>query len=270
MLSKIEGVEQLNKKEFFEQAKEIQDTLLTSGYENDLYNKRVNRTLYSMDRVIVSRSKTINELINSKNYESVGVLIRSLLELYLSLNYILKKKSDVERKVDSYFYNSKIEEFEKIINLADQFPEESSEHSTEEISNLREQKNQYIQKYNKLFVSGVKNKNKKWYNLDNNGVTSIPKLMTSLDIDYSLYVLIYQLGSMDVHGTGVYSSVHGIVDEQYSALTSVVPIKAAEQLSQIIVLFSLVEIADYYELIKGELKQKIAHMKIYINQLGIN
>lgn len=106
--------------------------------------------------------------------------------------------------------------------------------------------------------------------MDNNGVTSIPKLMKSLDIAHNLYVLIYQLGSMDVHGTGVYSSVDGIVDEQYSALKSVVPIEAVERLSQIIVLFSLVEIANYYELIEGELKQKLGHMKVYIDQLGIN
>ncbi|EJJ0982555.1 hypothetical protein NIN44_002741, partial [Enterococcus faecalis] len=121
---------------------------------------------------MVDRAETICRLCLLNRYDSVGVLTRSIFEVYLYLLYILQK--DTDRRGKAFFYHSRLNNITCMIDFEKNNSGEPSQYSLEEISaevSGAESLNDMKAHYEKLFINLFKYKpkdwrHKHWYNLD--------------------------------------------------------------------------------------------------------
>lgn len=212
-------------------------------------NNNIDFVIYSLSKSIFNRAKTINDLIYIGSTESLGVLSRSLYELYLSIRYILEDRDDSINRANSFIFQSRIDYLNNLSNIEKNLPGSlnySEEHCNREVSgakNINDLITYYKNERKKLFKYKMMNRrdNRHWYDLDQEKKTSILKLMKRLNIDKSLYSSIYGIGSMDVHGTG---SINHIASDL--GIESALQIPVLEKISFVITLDTLKVMKEFY------------------------
>lgn len=233
-----------DKKNFFESGVNCYEKIWRQMDENN-----VDFVIYSLSKSIFDRAKTINDLIYIDSTESLGVLSRSLYELYLSIRYILEDRDDSKNRANSFIFQSRIDYLNNLSNIEKNLPGSliySEEDCNREVSGAKSISDLitfYKNERKKLFKYRMTNRrdNRHWYDLDQEKKTSILKLMKRLNIDKSLYFFIYGIGSMDVHGTG---SINHISSNFGIESASQIPV--LERISFIITLDTLKAMQEFY------------------------
>lgn len=220
-------------------------------FENDSNSSEIDVVLSMFAMNMVDRAETICRLCLLNRYDSVGVLTRSIFEVYLYLLYILLYilQKDTDRRGKAFFYHSRLNNITCMIDFEKNNSGEPSQYSLEEISaevSGAESLNDMKAHYEKLFINLFKYKpkdwrHKHWYNLDQRKKTSIPKLMKRLEIDHSLYSEVYKLYSMDVHGAGLLNYTAALVGKN-----SGLNLATMDNLAKIVVRNSLDAILKYF------------------------
>lgn len=85
------------------------------------YNNKTSYVLHSILINLIERTRTIKILSELKQTESVGILVRSFIELVVSTDYILERETD--KRAQSYFHHYKISMLEKVEKLGEINPE---------------------------------------------------------------------------------------------------------------------------------------------------
>ncbi|EOB3457169.1 DUF5677 domain-containing protein [Enterococcus hirae] len=233
-----------DKKTFFDSGVNCYEKIWRQMDENN-----IDFVIYSLSKSIFNRAKTINDLIHIGSTESLGVLSRSLYELYLSIRYILEDRDDSINRANSFFYQSRIDYFSNLLSIEKNLPgslrynEEHCNHEVSGAKNVNDLITYYKTERKKLFKYKTTDRwdNRHWYDLNQKKKTSLLKLMKRLNIDKSLYSYIYGIGSMDVHGTG---SINHIALSL--GIDAAVQISVLEKISFIITLDTLKALKEFY------------------------
>jgi hypothetical protein len=177
------------------------------------YNDKTNYVVHSIFINLIERARTIKILTDLRQTESVGVLVRSFIELVVSIDYILEKETD--KRALSYFYHYRISMLEKIEKLGKINPEYIDlpkeafvllKEDFENVSTISEVLTKYKKLHDKLYDNSV-NRSQKWFNLHGEKRRNFKDLMLSMGFDEDLYFVIYGFGSVDTHGAGSIGSV---------------------------------------------------------------
>ncbi len=232
--------------------------------------------IISLQNSLVEKAKDINYLLDKKRIQSINIILRSMLEQYVSLIYILKGKTKLKAKL--YIYSFKIQRIEKLIDTMN-FMENMNEYDISENDNIRKIILEKIQrddpKLNSIedYISKLKesyddvqpykpNKKdkfyyEKWYNI-NGKIRGMRNLMKEINIADADYEFFYSLASMDVHGISAFGNVKASKNEL--VLESSLDIKLLESLMTSYLISSAKAITNYYSVnndskIKGYMKQ---------------
>ncbi len=130
-------------------------------FENDSNSSEIDVVLSMFSMNMVDRAETICRLCLLNRYDSVGVLTRSIFEVYLYLLYILQK--DTDRRGKAFFYHSRLNNITCMIDFEKNNSGEPSQYSLEEISaevSGAESLNDMKAHYEKLFINLFKYKPK--------------------------------------------------------------------------------------------------------------
>lgn len=232
--------------------------------------------IISLQNSLVEKAKDINYLLDKKRIQSINIILRSMLEQYVSLMYILKGKTKLKAKL--FIYSYKIQKLVKMITTMNHM-ENMDEYDTSENDSIRKKVleeihrdypqlnsiEDYISHLKKLYddiqPNNPKNKKdfyyEKWYNINGkiDGMRSLMKEIHMTDAEYEFF---YRLSSMDVHGISAFGNVKASKNEL--ALESSLDIKLLESLMTSYLIFSAKAIANYYSVnndskIKGYMKQ---------------
>ncbi|MBE9890740.1 DUF5677 domain-containing protein [Enterococcus faecium] len=232
--------------------------------------------IISLQNSLVEKAKDINYLLDKKRIQSINIILRSMLEQYVSLIYILKDQTKLKAKL--YIYSFKIQRIEKLIDTMN-FMENMDEYDISENDNIRKIILEKIQrddpKLNSIedYISKLKesyddvqpykpNKKdkfyyEKWYNI-NGKIRGMRNLMKEINIADADYEFFYSLASMDVHGISAFGNVKASKNEL--VLESSLDIKLLESLMTSYLISSAKAITNYYSVnndskIKGYMKQ---------------
>ncbi|ELY1999544.1 DUF5677 domain-containing protein [Enterococcus faecalis] len=235
--------------DFVNSSHEIVTYITDNNSENDSSSSEIDAMLGMFAMNVVDRAETICRLCPLNRYDSVGVLTRSIFEVYLYLLYILQK--DTDRRVKAFLYHSRLNNITCMIDFEKNNGDEHSQYSLEEISAEvpgAESLNDMKEHYEGLFINLFKHKPKKWwsrnwYDLDQSKKTNIPNLMKRLEIDHSLYSEVYKLYSMDVHGSNLLNYTAALAGKN-----SGLNLATMGNLAKIVVRNSLEAILNYYKL----------------------
>lgn len=239
--------------------------------------------IITLQKSLVTKAKDIVYLLDKRRIQSIDIILRSMLEQYVSLIYILKDKTKLKAKL--FIYSFKIQKFEKLINTMN-FMESTDKYNTRENENIRKKELQKIQeKFPEInsiedYISYLKDnfaeiqpykpqKKKKsyyekWYNI-NGKIGDMRSLMKEIDMSDAEYEYFYSLSSMDVHGISAFGNAKASNDEL--VLESSIDIKFLESVMTSYLILSAKSIADYYSVkndpkIKGYMKQFEINFKL--------
>lgn len=235
--------------------------------ENSNMSEELDVPLLILGMNIAERATTLLNLCMLERYDSVGVLSRSIFEQYLYLEYILQK--DTEKRACAFHCVSRLNNLNCMIKLEEANPSDPSLYTVEEISKelpgaetLQDLWNHYEDKYLSLFKYRPKAWFKKYfYDLDEKEKTSVSKLMDRLNIDHQMYIIFYQMTSMDVHGTGIFNYVAA-----KSGRNSGVTLNMIEKKTKIIVRNTLGDLIKYYKLDSDEARNQLMIIEDMINK----
>ena len=249
---------------FAEASKEVFNYISS---KNSNMDEDVDVQLLILGMNIAERAITLLNLCMLERYDSVGVLSRSIFEQYLYLEYILQR--DTEKRACAFHCVSRLNNLNCMIKLEEANPSDPSLYTVEEISKelpgaetLQDLRKHYEDKYLSLFKYRPKSWTKKhFYDLDEKEKTSVSKLMDRLNIDHQMYIIFYQMTSMDVHGTGVFNYVAA-----KSGRNSGVTLNMIEKTTKIIVRNTLGDLLEYYKIDPGEVREQLMSIEEMINK----
>lgn len=236
--------------------------------------------IISLQNSLVEKAKDINYLLDKRRINSINIILRSMLEQYVSLMYILKGQTKLKAKL--FIYSYKIQKSVKMITTMNNM-ENMDEYDTSENDSIRKKVleeihrkypqlnsiEDYISHLKKLYDDIQPNNPKikdgiyyeKWYNINGKikGMRSLMKEINMTDADYEFS---YGLSSMDVHGISAFGNAKASTDEL--VLESSIDIKLLESFMSSYLFFSTKSIVDYYSV------KKDPKIKGYMKQLEIN
>lgn len=252
-------------------------TIKLKGQKNEIGSEDI--VIISLQNSILNKVREIDFLIKTNKVQSINVILRSLLEQYVYLMYILDSQTVLKAKL--FIYSYKIQMYEKTlktIRLMNSGPSydtrESEKILHEQLKKIQEYHPEmnniedYIFHLKKQFDELTPNKKaenyskyEKWYNIDNK-TKGMRALMKSIGMNDAEYEYMYSLTSMDVHGISAFGNVKAKKDE----LTLEIPInlKFVETLMSSYLLFSSKKIIEYYSV------QNDSKIKGYVKQFEIN
>ncbi|HHQ6406877.1 TPA: DUF5677 domain-containing protein [Enterococcus faecium] len=236
--------------------------------------------IITLQNSILNKARDIVYLLERKRIGSIEIILRSMLEQYVSLIYILKDQTQLKAKL--FIYSFKIQKFEKILNTM-KFMENTDKYDTSQNELIREKELKKIQEkfpqinsiedyihYLKNLFDEIKphktaNKNnlyyEKWYNI-NGKINNMKDLMKEINMSDAEYEFMYKLSSMDVHGISAFGNVKATPDEL--VLESSLDIKLLESIMTSFLFFSSKAISEYYSV------QNDSQIKVYMKQIEIN
>lgn len=230
--------------------------------------------IFSIIHSIVKKSEDIHFLLLYKRYDSVEIIGRTILELYVSLLYVLK--GDTKRRALSYLYSYKMQiakKLEQTINLIPhgeeilEFTEKERNmllHEVPNASTLADYKGHYQELYNSLFSEGVKNK-MNWYNLDGK-ISNFSDLMKAVDIKEADYYFFYGIGSLEVHGLSTIGNM--TIHKGNFAMKSSVNLPLLNHKISSYLIKGINKIIKHYE--KETTKMERTKINRYIKQMELN
>lgn len=235
--------------------------------------------IISLQTSILNKVKDINFLIKEKRIQSINVILRTMLEQYVYLIYIMNDKTLLKSRL--FIFSYQIQTYEKLLNTIDFMKsnksfnvEESERVLQEELKKIRKiypdinSIRDYISYLKQQFDEISPNKStkdrvryEKWYKLDTK-TNSMRDLMKSIDMSDAEYEFMYKLTSMDVHGISAYGAVNPKKDEL--RIETPINIEFVETLMTSYLFFSSSRIVNYYSV------QKDSKIKGYLKQFEIN
>lgn len=199
---------------FIENAENCYSKIIDSLIENELYSD-TNAIIMMMTKNYIDRVKTISVLSNLERVESITVLTRTLIELYVSILHIIDSENS-DKLASSYYYNYKVQTMKTLLKTNNN---KVIELSDKELASLKKEvphANSYNEAYRyykknwlNLFDSKFKCSNenqRKWYSLDGK-ITTFLKLMQSVGIPRNICDFYYGLLSIDTHATGAIGTI---------------------------------------------------------------
>lgn len=215
-----------------------------------------NHILMAMTKNLLERVRTIQVLSKINREESISILTRAFIELYVSLKFILMDNTN--KRAKSYYYNSKVQRMEKMILMNESNPNYDLTLNEKELERLRKDVpgansiedaiEFYEKKWHKLFAQHIhKKKRKKWYAL-NGEYNSFKDLMEAVNTDEALYHFFYGLGSIDAHGMGAIGNIQ-ITGSNYK-ITGSIPTYICYSIIESNLSSALYQLSEYYDLIE--------------------
>lgn len=238
--------------------------------------------IYAIMHSLVKKSEDIQLLLNNKSYNSVENIGRTMLELYVSLKFILS--NDTSRRGRSYLYSYKMQIAKKLEDIIAEIPKNqelfklteadmvSLSKEVPNVSSLAEYKEYYTEKYNEQFLSNLKKgARKNWYNIDGN-ISGFRELMEVVGLEKADYYFLYGISSLDVHGisiVGKMSIANGVFEVNDTINLPIINHKITNYLTM-----GIMEMYKYYKKrcssqVIREINKKVVQMKLnfqYQNQ----
>lgn len=234
--------------------------------EGSRYLDRTNYVLMSIVINMIERTKTIMFLTDAARYESIGILVRSFLELHVSLVFILEKETDLRAKSYYYYYQiSVIEKFSRLGEINPEYtdlPKEAYDLLLNEApgaASISEVLKQFKDNQNRLY-DNPKHHSQKWFNLHGEKRRTFKDLMLSLGFKEDLYIAIYGLGSNDTHGYGAIGSIKKSEGQWYADGT--LPLDLCNNMVETYLYKSMEKLAKHYGILK---KSKVS---LGLKQMG--
>lgn len=174
--------------------------------------------IYAISHSIIEKAADLHFLMRNSRYESVEIISRTMLELFVSLKYILKE--DTNRRALSYYYSYKKQMAKKIQGTIDLMREENImiDLTEKDLMNLEAEipgattLEEYKQHYNNLSIQMYskdtnKDNRKRWYDIDGN-LRGFRDLMAEVNMNGAEYEFFYGIGSLDVHGLDIIGKIN--------------------------------------------------------------
>lgn len=188
-----------------------------------------NTVLYSICINLVEKAESIRLLEEKKLTNSVGIITRSFLELYVQYIFILEKETD--KRAKSFFYSYKLNVGKKVKLMLE---DGGDELTIQDIDRLKkeiptaENYDDFINYYQRLsdeLYDNPKQHSQKWYNLHGEK-RKFKQLMLETGFNEREYEFFYGLGSMDIHGN---SSVVNLKFNEKLMTESSIPIYIVDE-----------------------------------------
>lgn len=232
--------------------------------------------IFAITHSIIEKADDIQFLMKNSRYESIEIISRTMLELCVSLKYILKE--DTEKRALSYFYSYKKQIAKKIKSTIDIMKEENIliELTERDLMNLETEVpgvttlEGYKQYYNdlstRLYAKGTnKNNRKKWYDLNGN-IGGFRELMVEVDMNEAEYEFFYGIGSLDVHGINIIGQI--TETDGYLAMKSNRDLELVNIKNSIYLIEGITSVVNYYKISKKKTQRYIKLMEINYKQLA--
>lgn len=196
-------------------AKGILDTLPNEEKYWSKKDSLTNGVLYSICVNLIEKAESIRILEEKKMTNSIAIIARSFLELYIQYDFILKKETD--RRAKSFYYNYKLNVGKKIKVMIE---EDNLQLTNKDLERLKKELpdannyDDYIKHYEKLsdeLYDNPKNHSQKWYNLHGEK-RNFKQLMLESGFKGRDYEFFYGLGSLDTHGNSSVVNVNFLKD----------------------------------------------------------
>lgn len=188
---------------------------IINSISEKLYNKsprigEKNVAIISLFRDLLSKAESMNLLICEHKESEMNILLRSFVEEYLYIKFILEK--DSVKRGNAYYFSNKVTGLKKVrvylenandvetaTRLRNSIEKELQKNNHKDVNTLEDEISFYNEKYSTVFFDRSKEKERYyWFNLDNEGLTSIEKLAKHLD-GGDIYYL-YNIFSAEIHG----------------------------------------------------------------------
>lgn len=232
--------------------------------------------IFSITHSIIEKADDIQFLMKNKRYESIEIISRTMLELYVSLKFILKEET--ERRALSYFYSYKKQMAKKINSTIDLMNEENHSFDLTEsdlrnldtevpgITTIEGYKQHYTDLSTQLYSQGTNKENRKrWYDLNGN-IRGFRELMVEVGMSVAEYEFFYGIGSMNVHGIntiGNLAETDGYLTVVNKLDLDLVNVKNSNYLIQ-----GITSVVNYYKISKRKIRPYMTQMEINISQQG--
>lgn len=236
--------------------------------------------IITIQNSLIRKASDICYLLSDDRIETIDILLRSMLEQYAYLCYILE--SHTKTRATLFMYSYKIQKNNKVLNIVD-LMETMEKYNTDESAKIKQQVVSQIQKdypnvntieeyiselknkYDDLIVRSISKTNKahyeKWYNV-NGKVGNMRDLMRIIGMDDVEYEFMYGLSSMNVHGIDAFGKAK-IVEDDF-ILESVINNNLTDLLLSKYLLFSSKAIIKHFSVGKDP------RIKEYMKQIEIN
>lgn len=252
-------------------------TIELKGKKSEIGSEDI--VIISLQNSILNKVREIDFLIKANKVQSINVILRSMLEQYVYLMYILDSQTYLKAKL--FIRSYQIQTYEKLLNTINFMKSDKSFNVNEsetvlqkelekirkthpEINNIKD----YISYLKKQFDEMSPNKStkdrlkyEKWYKIDTK-TSNMRDLMKSIDMSDAEYEFMYGLASMDVHGISAFRAVNAKKDELI--LETPINIEFVEALMTSYLFYSSRKIIKYYSV------QKDSKIKSYLKQFEIN
>lgn len=220
---------------------------------------------------LIEKAEDIHILMKNNRYESIEIISRTILELYVSLEFILKENT--KKRALSYFYSYKKQIAKKIKSTVDLVDEEI--HLTE--SDLRNLDNEvsgvttleeYIDYYSnlstQLYSQGTNRKNRKrWYDL-NGDIGGFRELMVEVGMTEAEYEFFYGIGSLDVHGLNIIGNM--TESDGYLTMVNRMDLRLVNSKNSSYLFNGITSVVNYYKVSKRKTRSYIVTMNINFKQ----
>lgn len=256
---------------------------LTEYIWNSITNTRkfeiVDNAVISLWDSIVEKAKAVQILCDNNQYSEVQIIIRSFIEQFVYIKFILKENTSNRAKVflyhQRYFDTLNVKKAidaevadlssQNFKNKIDKKIQESPAHR----KNLESELDYFKEKYLSYLPKNVKKNNiEKWYSFENlNKYNSLRDLMKDLG-DEDMYWL-YKMNSNNVHGTNTPGNIH-LENVNFEEKMSDIDLSYSISESDIYLMESILkttfmDLAKYYKLNQNKkIKNIITKMQINI------
>lgn len=243
-------------------AKGIVEYVTSKEYSKSKYPDITNLVLGSICWNLVERAEKIRLLAENERNESLGILTRSFLELFVQYKFILKRETD--KRTESCFYAYKVSSAEKIKAMLD-YDQSYHKLTENELKILQNEVpgakgyNDYLSHYKSLsnqLYDNPKQHSQKWYNLHGEK-RKFKQLMKEVGFRETDYQFFYGLGSLDIHGSA--AAINFKIDK---GIDSAIPLFVIYEAIPRWLNTAVTELARYYGVLK---KSKVEG---YLLQIG--
>lgn len=239
----------------------------------------VDNAIISLWDSIVEKAKAVQILCDNKQYSEVQIIIRSFIEQFVYIQFILKENTS--KRAKAFLYHQRYTDTLNVKKAIDAgLPDLSSENFKDKIDkkvqaspahrkDLESELDYFKEKYFSYLPKNVKKNNiEKWYSFEKlNKYNNLRDLMKDLG-DEDIYWL-YKMNSNNVHGTNTPRNIHlenvnveeGMADVNLSYSISETDIYFMESILKTI----FMDLAKYYNLMRNrKIKGIITKMQINI------
>lgn len=217
--------------------------------ERSTNSELLNQCLFTMAKTLIEKAKTIKILTDQEQFESLGVIVRSFIELRVSFKYIIE--ADSEKRAKSYFYDYREQVFSMMKTMGNldasykEIPKKAMQQFFEEVPSVSdfEEAVQYYKNLRDDLYDNPKQHSQKWYNLQSKkrSYNGFKGLMIDLKFGEDMYEFFYGLGSLDAHGNGTLGNL-GNEDQYYSSI----PISVGHTIVEVYLCEAFKELVKFY------------------------